>query len=98
MELHLVESAGRTRLRLRVRAGASRSAIHGAHGGALKLGVTAAPERGKANRAVIALLATELGVPPASIELVSGPASPDKVVSIELSAQQVRQRLGRLLG
>jgi uncharacterized protein (TIGR00251 family) len=98
MELSLVESAGRTRLRLRVRAGASRSAVHGAHGGALKLGVTAAPEKGKANRAVIALLAEALGVPAASVELVSGQTSPDKVVSIGLSAEQVRRRLGRLLG
>jgi len=40
--------------------------------------VTAAPEGGKANRAVIALLADALSVPPSSISLVRGAASRDK--------------------
>jgi hypothetical protein len=82
-----------TRLRLRVKAGARRSEILGVHAGALKLAVNAAPERGKANRAVLALLAEALGVPPTRLQLLSGETSPDKVLQVDLAVDAVRQRL-----
>ena len=43
--LELDEAEGGTRMRLRVKAGARRDALLGAHAGALKLSVTAAPEK-----------------------------------------------------
>ena len=46
--------------------------------GALKARVTVVPEDGKANKAVIALLAKALGVPKSSISLVRGQTSRDK--------------------
>ncbi len=94
MELELTGTAGATRLRLKVKAGARRNAIVGAHAGALKLSVTAAPERGKANRAVLALLAETLKLAPSDLELVAGPTSPDKTVLVPLSPSAVRERLG----
>jgi len=95
-ELDLKDARGGLRLKLRVKAGGRRDALLGTHGGALKLSVRAAPEKGKANRAVIALLAEELGIPVASIELVSGAASPDKVVELALDRRTLLRRLRRV--
>lgn len=82
-----------TRFRLRVKAGARRTAILGIHGGALKLAVSAAPERGKANQALLTLLAEVLGVAPSGLQIISGETSPDKVVQVDLATDAVRQRL-----
>ena len=51
--------------------------------GVFRVRVTAAPEGGEANRAVIALLAEALGVAPSRIALVRGAASRDKLFQIE---------------
>ncbi len=49
----------------------------------LKVHVTAAPERGKANDAVIDVLSKALGVPRKSIRITSGATSPLKTVEID---------------
>jgi uncharacterized protein len=73
-----------TRLRLRVVPGASRNpGIVGRYGQGWKIRVAAPPERGAANRAVLALLAETLGVPKAAVRLVSGPGSRDKIVEVD---------------
>jgi uncharacterized protein len=71
-----------TRLRLRVSPGASRSALVGRHGDGWKVRVADAPERGRANDALLAFLARVLDVPATGLELLSGPASRDKVVLV----------------
>lgn len=81
-----------TRLRLRVSAGASRSRVLGAHGGALKLSVKAPPERGKANREVLALVADAFGLAPSDVALVSGETAPDKVVALPLAPAEAARR------
>ena len=95
--LDLVDVAGGTRLRLRVRPGARRSALVGLHGGALKIAVDAPPERGKANRAAEALLAEALGVAASAVAIVAGAGSRDKVAEIALPAAEVRRRLASRL-
>lgn len=50
--------------------------------GALKVKVTAVPERGKANDEVCALLAGYLDVPKRNVEVILGHASPQKRVRI----------------
>ena len=65
-------------LHVRVQPKARANAVKGWHGEALRVSVTAAPEDGKANRAVIALLAETFDVAPSSINLVRGAASRDK--------------------
>jgi hypothetical protein len=83
-----------TRLRLRVAPGAGRSEIVGRLGDAWKVRVTATPERGKANDAVLRLLAQRLDVAPSGLTIVSGHASRDKVVELRgLSAQDAERRL-----
>jgi uncharacterized protein len=81
-----------TRLRLRVSAGASRSRVLGVHGGALKLSVKAPPERGKANREVLALVAEAFGLAPSDVALVSGETSPDKVIRLPLTPAEAARR------
>jgi uncharacterized protein (TIGR00251 family) len=97
-ELELAETAAGTRLRLKVKAGARRRGALGVHAGALKLAVTTAPERGKANRSVLKLLAELLRVPPSELELVSGETSSEKTVFVPLSAAAVRERLQPFIG
>lgn len=72
------------RLNIKVVPGASRDQIVGWLGDALKIKVTAPPEKGKANEAVVTLLAKTLGVRCDTIEIVSGHGSPAKTVDIAL--------------
>ena len=88
-----------TRLRLRVSPGASRSEVVGRHGDAWKVRVAAPAESGKANDAVVALLAGALDVPRARIEIVSGHGSRDKTVAVAgLTENDVDERLAAPAG
>ena len=81
-------------MRLRVSPGAARAAVVGRHGEAWKVRVAAAPERGKANEAVLALLADTLAVPRSSVTLVSGSGSRDKVVELAgIQPDEIERRL-----
>lgn len=65
-------------LPVRAQPGARRNGVVGEHNGALKLAVTAAPERSKANKALIKLLCDVLNVKRSQIELLGGETSQDK--------------------
>ncbi len=91
--LDLKQIPGGTLLHLRVKPGARKNEILGVHGGALKLGVVARQEKGKANRGVLKLLAKLLDLAPSTIELVAGNTSQDKTVLVPLSAAQIGARL-----
>jgi hypothetical protein len=67
---------------LRVSPGAGRTALVGRHGDAWKVRVTEAPERGRANEAVLRLLAETLALPRTALTLVSGHGGRDKVVEL----------------
>jgi uncharacterized protein len=83
-----------TRLRLRVAPGASRPGVVGRHGDAWKIRVGAAPERGRANDAVLELLAQTLAVPRANVTLVSGSGSRDKIVELAgIEPDEIERRL-----
>jgi uncharacterized protein (TIGR00251 family) len=69
-------------IQVRVRARARRNEIVAQSDGTFRVRVTAAPEGGAANRAVVALLAGALGIAPSRIELVRGAASRDKLFRI----------------
>lgn len=71
------------RLRVKARAGASDNGISGVHDGALRVRVTTAPEKGKANKAIIAVLAKVLSVPRSSINIISGEADSRKTLVIK---------------
>ena len=61
---------------------AGRNEVVGWQGTALRVRVTAAPEAGQANQAVIDLLAEALGVPRSAVVLVRGAKSRDKLVRV----------------
>ncbi len=69
-------------LDIRVQPRAKRNAIE-VDGERILVRVTAAPENGKANDAVTALLAKRLGVGKRSVQIVRGGKSRDKRVRIE---------------
>ena len=71
-----------TRLTLRVSPGAARPGIVGRHGTGWKVRVAAAPEDGKANAAVVRLIAETVGVPARDVAILSGHASRDKTVEL----------------
>jgi hypothetical protein len=80
---------------LRVQPRASRTAIAGVMGDAVKLAITAPPVDGKANQAVIEYLAELFHVSKSSIAILSGETGRTKLIAVRgLSAQQVRQALG----
>jgi uncharacterized protein len=83
-----------TRLRLRVSPGAARTELVGRYGSAWKVRVSAAPERGQANEAVVALLAGRLHVPRTALSVVAGRTGRDKVVELRgLDAVEAERRL-----
>jgi uncharacterized protein len=87
-------AASTTRLRLTVAPGAARPCVVGRHGDGWKLRVAAAPERGRANEAVLALLAETLAVPRRDVTLVSGAASRNKIVELTgLGPDEIERRL-----
>lgn len=71
-----------TLLSVRVKPHARRAGLLGRHGNGIKVGVRAAPERGKANRELVRVLAQLLGVGVDAIEIVSGATSRDKNLRI----------------
>lgn len=71
------------RLKVKVVPGSSRDAIVGWLGDALKIKVAAPPEKGRANEAVVGLLAEKLEIDPAQITLISGHTSAAKVLEID---------------
>ena len=60
---------------------------------ALKVAVTAAPEGGKANEAVIALLAKEWGVAKSAVSVVAGATDRRKLMEIRGPSQELLARL-----
>jgi len=87
-------AAPSTRLRVRVSPGARRGGVAGRVGEVWKLRVTAPAEGGRANEAVVRLLAEALDVPRRRVSLVSGHTARDKVVELDgVEAAEVERRL-----
>ena len=70
-------------LNVRVQPRASRNSVEIGADGTVRVRVTTPPDRGKANDAVIKLLAARLGVSKSALHLVRGHASRNKVIRIE---------------
>jgi uncharacterized protein len=65
-----------------VQPGAKRSSVAGLHGARLKLRIAAPPVEGRANAAVVALIAERLGIPRAQVSVARGARSRDKLISV----------------
>lgn len=78
--------------------GATHPGIAGVHGDALRVRVREPAERGRANRAVEALLAETLGVPRDAVAVASGTTGRAKRVRVTgVDAARVAERLSAAL-
>jgi uncharacterized protein YggU (UPF0235/DUF167 family) len=82
---------------LRVRPGASRTAVGGAHSGALVVRVSARAGGGAATEAALRAVASAFGVRRRDVRLVHGSSSRDKLVEIDADPAAVEAARARLL-
>ena len=86
------------RLSVTVSPGAARSELVGRHGDGWKARIAAPPECGRANQALVELLAEALGVPRSAVRVVAGQTAKAKVVEVDgLKTEDVERRLARKL-
>jgi uncharacterized protein len=83
------------RITVRLTPRAGRDAIQGWDGDELRVRVARPPVDGRANAALIKLLAKALGVAPSRCEIVSGATARTKVIEIEgISLDEAKAALG----
>ncbi len=76
---------------------AKKNAVTGFHAGRLKVSVTEAPEKGKANDAIIQLLASSLNLRKSQLTLFKGATSPLKEFLVgEISLAYLQDRITAL--
>jgi uncharacterized protein (TIGR00251 family) len=76
--IELTPSRDGVLLNVHAQPGARRNGLIGERAGALRVAVTAAPDKGKANAAILEVLAEALGLRASAIALVSGETSRHK--------------------
>src|SRR6478609_5288720 len=85
-------------LRVHASPGAGRSAVTGRYGDAVKVKVAAPPVEGRANQALVAFLAKELGLKAGDVTLVAGESSRTKRVRLGgLDPEDAPAAIDRLL-
>ena len=84
----------RTTVQVRVQPGARTSEVRGLKNGVLHVRVTAPPREGRANQALLELMARTLAVKKGDLEIIRGHTSRDKVVAVQgITSAEVMQRL-----
>jgi uncharacterized protein len=85
-------------LRVRAHPGARRNGVIGERAGALRVAVSTAPERGKANAALARVLAEALGCKNSELQLLSGETAREKrFLIVGLTPEALRARLDQVL-
>src|SRR5438132_46818 len=85
-------------LSVRAQPGARRNAIVGEQGGSLKIAVTAPPDQGRANKALVEVLCQSLKLKKSQIELLSGQTSREKKFLVRgIEAAQLSLAIQKLL-
>ncbi len=91
----LHETEGGVLLPVKVVPGASRTRRLGELGGRLKVAVTCPPEGGKANKALVAWIARQLGVARSAVTVEAGHTSPHKTLRVTgVTSERIRRSLG----
>lgn len=94
----LRSSKGSVLLAVVAQPGARREGLAGLHDGRLRVRTQAAPEGGKANVAIAALVAAAFGLPKRAVSVVSGATSRRKELALAgLALAQARERLAVLV-
>jgi len=91
-ELVRIDASGAT-FQVRVTPRARREEVGPVVDGLLRIKVAVPPERGEANEAVVALLASALGVPKRSVQIIAGGSSRRKTVRVIGARQDVLEKL-----
>lgn len=74
--------------------GSRKNAVNGVRQGRLKVMVTQAPEKGKANDAIVEVLADALGLKRRQVSLISGDTNPlKKFLIVDADLAELSQRL-----
>lgn len=98
MMVELEQTSAGIVLPVKAQPGARRNSIPGQHAGSLKVAVTQAPEKGKANEAIIEVLAELLELKRSQLRLVSGATSSQKrFVITGVPLDELKQRIEKLL-
>jgi hypothetical protein len=87
-KLKISETPNGITFRVKVVPAGSRTSIEGMYDNMLKVKLSAVPEKGKANEALIEFLAEKLGVKRKFVKIVSGLTSKVKQVAVEQMSQQ----------
>jgi uncharacterized protein (TIGR00251 family) len=86
-------------LPVRAQPGARKAGILGEQAGSLKVAVTAPPEDGKANRALVEVLRESLGLKRSQVALSSGETSREKKFLLRgITRGELARRIGLLIG
>jgi hypothetical protein len=86
-------------LAVRAQPGARKRGVTGEHNGMLKLAVQAPPDKGRANEALVELIAELFGCKRSQISLLSGQTSQEKKFLLAgLSLTEAQERVQELLG
>jgi uncharacterized protein (TIGR00251 family) len=97
--IQLGEHAEGCVLPVRAQPGARRAGVQGEQNGALKVAVTAPPEDGRANQALVEVLREALRLKRSQVELLSGQTSRDKRFLIRgVAREELQRRVAELLG
>ncbi|WP_194242462.1 DUF167 domain-containing protein [Gimesia benthica] len=97
--LNLESDGSAVLLPVRAQPKASRNQIEGVHDGRLKVSVTQAPEKGKANKALLKVLQNGLQLKRSQIELIKGDTAGLKVFRIsDLTPTELQHRIDTALG
>jgi uncharacterized protein (TIGR00251 family) len=76
----------------------SKTCFEGLYGDMLKVKLSAAPEKGKANEALVDFIAEKLGIKKKFIKVVSGQTSKTKKIAVEqITAQEFLEKLKTVL-
>ena len=88
----ITEHAAGFILSVRAQPGARKAGVLGIHAGALKIAVTAPPQDGRANKALIELLAETLDLRRSQVHLLSGETRRDKRFLIQGVSQALLKK------
>ena len=98
MNLELRQRDGGVVLRLQAVPGSRRNAILGIRNGALRVSVTQVAEKGKANKALVDVLAKQLGLRKSQITIVAGETTARKQVFVDaMTVSELVKCIDRLL-
>ncbi len=92
--IELVQHADGVILPVRAQPNARKNAVIGEQGGALKIAVTAPPDQGRANKALVEMLCDLLSVKRSQVDFLSGEKSRDKRFLLrDVDREQLERRL-----